>query len=57
MKKRQDKPRMEMQEREPAEPGTIGVIFDYFRNRGLDRLPDGVIVNANKWKSNKLKRR
>lgn len=57
MKKRQDKPRMEMQEREPAEPGTIGVIFDYFRNRGLDQLPDGVIVSANKWKSNKLKRR
>lgn len=57
MKKRQDKPQMEIQEREPARPGTIGVIFDYYREKGLDRLPEGVIVNADKWKSNKIERR
>ena len=41
-----------LEEKEKATPATIGVIFDYYANKGLDKLPDGIIINANKFKSN-----
>ena len=32
----------------PAQPGTIGAIFDHFRGR---KLPKNFIINANNFKS------
>lgn len=34
------------EEKQPAEAGTVGVIFDYYQRKGLKRLPDNVTVNS-----------
>lgn len=44
-------PRLELNPREPSEPGTIGVVFDYWRLRGCDKLPDRVTINSDKFNS------
>lgn len=33
------------------EPGTIGHVFDFFRDRGHDKLPDLVTINSDKFNS------
>jgi len=44
-------PRLELNPREPATPGTIGVVFDYWRLRGWDTMPDNVTINCDNFKS------
>ena len=46
-------PRIELNPREPATPGTIGWIFDYYRSRGADKLPDNVTINSDNFKTKK----
>lgn len=41
-------------QREDAPPGTIGWIFDRYRNSG--KLPDNLIINSNNFKSSKNER-
>lgn len=44
-------PRLELNPREPATPGTIGHVFDYYRDLGHDKLPDRVTINSDKFNS------
>lgn len=44
-------PRLELKPREPATPGTIGMVFDFYRERGHDRLPDRVTINSDIFKA------
>jgi hypothetical protein len=46
-------PRIELNPREPATPGTIGEVFDYYRSQGADKLPDNATINSNNFKSKK----
>lgn len=46
---------IELNPREPATPGTIGWVFDYYRSRG-DKLPDNATINSNNFKSRKNER-
>lgn len=48
-------PRIELNPREPANPGTIGWVFDYYRSRG-NKLPDNATINSNNFKSRKNER-
>lgn len=49
-------PRIELNPREPATPGTIGWVFDYYRSRGADKLPKNVTINSNNFKSRQNER-
>lgn len=49
--KKKPAPRIELNPREPATPGTIGVVFDYYRDLGHDKLPDRVTINSDKFNS------
>lgn len=51
MAKKKAQIELKLEAREPADPETIGVIFDYYRSKGMDKLPDNVIINADKFKS------
>ena len=51
---RKPKHSLELNPREPANPGTIGWVFDYYRSRGADKLPDNATINSNNFKSKKL---
>jgi len=44
-------PRLELNPREPSTPGTIGYVFDYYRDLGHDLLPDRVTINSDNFKS------
>lgn len=48
------KPKFILTEREDAEEGTIGFIFDYYRRQGKT-IPQNAEINADKFKAqNKL---
>jgi hypothetical protein len=51
-KKQQPSPQFIITEKEPAEPDTIGFIFDYYKNRGYDSLPPNVTVETEPFKKN-----
>lgn len=50
MAKKQQPQQFIITEKEPAEPDTIGFIFDYYKNRGYDSLPPNVTVETEPFK-------
>ena len=51
MAKKKAQIELKLEAREQAEPESIGVIFDYYRSKGMTELPNNVIINADKFKS------
>lgn len=52
MAKKQPSPQFIITEKEPAEPDTIGIVFDYFSERGYETLPENVTIKCEPVKKN-----
>ena len=50
MAKKQPSPQFIITEKEPAEPDTIGIVFDYFSERGYETLPKNVTIETEPFK-------
>lgn len=47
---RKKEPQLVIPQKEPEEKDTIGVIFDYYRSQGYERLPPNVFINVQVFK-------
>jgi hypothetical protein len=52
MAKKQPPQKFIITEKEPAEPDTIGAVFDYFYERGYETLPKNVTIETEPFKKN-----